>query len=104
MTGSSPIASNIVLDIFRKLQPALDNILAQKITDLYAGRWRPAPQDADENSEIVMKVEDGSVWITSLVLNGTDVLRLTQEIPQDDKTRTAMPITLWPTGRLHEFR
>ncbi|KIM79422.1 hypothetical protein PILCRDRAFT_10258 [Piloderma croceum F 1598] len=47
-------------------------------------------------------VDDGSLWILKLVLNGTDVLRLTQGVT--DALKNPMPITLWSTGRRHEFR
>ncbi|KAJ7200974.1 beta-lactamase/transpeptidase-like protein [Mycena rebaudengoi] len=101
MTGSASTAGDIVLEIFRQLQPALDRILAERAMELYAGRWIFRSND---DSEIIVRVREGSLWIKKLQLNGTDVLRLTQDIPAKDKGVSPFPITMWPTGRLHEFR
>ncbi|KAJ7476847.1 beta-lactamase/transpeptidase-like protein [Mycena galericulata] len=101
MTGTSPTAGDIVLDIFRRLQPTLDRLLALSATELYAGRWT---LNGSDESEIFITVVEGSLWITKLRLNGTDVLRLVQDIPDSGKKSTPKPITVWSTGRLHEFR
>ncbi|KAJ7683520.1 beta-lactamase/transpeptidase-like protein [Mycena rosella] len=101
MTGTAPTVGHLVLDIFRLLQPTLDGLLAASVAELYSGRW--IPRDNDE-SEIIVRVAEGSLWITKLQLNGTDVLRLVQDIPSSDTHSSAKPITMWSTGRLHEFR
>ncbi|KAJ7165664.1 beta-lactamase/transpeptidase-like protein [Mycena crocata] len=101
MTGSAPTAGDIVLNIFRQLQPTLDHLLAARVTELYSGRWTAS--DSRE-SEISIEVVEGSLWISKLHLNGTDVLRLVQSIPQTDTRTRVEPITMWSTGRLHEFR
>ncbi|KAJ6544346.1 beta-lactamase/transpeptidase-like protein [Mycena capillaripes] len=101
MTGSSPTAGDIVLDIFRQLQPTLDRLLAVSAAERYSGRWTSKD---DVESEISVRVAEGSLWITKLRLKGTDVLRLTQNIPDADKHSRVEPITMWSTGRLHEFR
>jgi len=67
MTGTSDTAGDITLDHF---QPTLDLILAREVTKLYSGQWSTTRGD----SEIVLGVDDGSLWLTKLVLNGTDVL------------------------------
>jgi hypothetical protein len=97
-TGTSDAAGDIALDIFRHIQPTLDLILAREVARLYSGQWCANGRD----SEIVLGVDDGSLWISKLVLNGTDVLRLTQGVA--DALKNPMPITLWSTGRRHEFR
>ncbi|KAF8169054.1 beta-lactamase/transpeptidase-like protein, partial [Mycena galopus ATCC 62051] len=101
MTGSAPIAGDMVLDIFRQLQPTLDRILSRSVARRYAGRWT-AEDEAE--SEISINVVEGSLWVTKLHLKGTDVLRLIQNIPDNDKHSLAAPITMWSTGRLDEFR
>jgi len=101
MTGTSDAAGDIALDIFRRFQPTLDIILAREVTKLYAGQWGTTGGD----SEIVLDVDDGSLWISKLVLNGTDVLRLTQGIIDVEFfLKEPTPIALWSTGRRHEFR
>lgn len=108
MTGPSNIAGDAVLDIFRLVQPALDSLLAKRTADIYSGRWTPVDDDGEgkwDVSEVNVEVEDGSLWITKLVLNGTDVLRMTQGISENDTTmQEAVPVTMWSTGRHHEFR
>lgn len=99
MTGSSNAAADIVLDIFRQIQPTLDRVLANEIAVLYSGTWYAS----DGESEITVKVHDGSLWITKLWLNGTDVLRLTQG-NSGEVAQNTTPITLWSAGRHHEFR
>ncbi|KAJ6579643.1 beta-lactamase/transpeptidase-like protein [Mycena vulgaris] len=101
MTGSAPTAGDIVLNIFRLLQPALDRRVTANVVELYSGRWSLSDNDG---SEIFIRVAEGSLWITKLQLNGTDVLRLIQDIPDDDRRSHPQPITMWSTGRLHEFR
>lgn len=100
MTGTASFVGDVALDIFRHMQPTLDRLLATQVASLYSGRWLPLD---DDNSEVAIKVSDGSLWITKLVLKGTDVLAMTQQIPPQESWK-AMPITLWSTGRLHEFR
>ncbi|KAJ7775676.1 beta-lactamase/transpeptidase-like protein [Mycena maculata] len=100
MTGTAPAVGDIVLDIFRRLQPTLDRLLATSAIELYSGRWT---QETERKSEIFITVAEGSLWITKLQLNGTDVLRLVQGIPEGDNAG-AEPISLWSTDRLHEFR
>lgn len=99
MTGTSEIAGDIALNIFKHIQPTLDFILAQQVSDLYSGKW----VSGDGNSTMTIVVSGGSLWIDSLVLNGTDVLRMTQGLNPDDG-KEPMPITMWSTGRTHEFR
>jgi hypothetical protein len=95
MTGTSDTAGDITLDHF---QPTLDLILAREVTKLYSGQWSATRGD----SEIFVRVDDGSLWLSKLVLNGTDVLRFTQGIT--DALKKPTPITLWSTERHHEFR
>lgn len=99
MTGTSETAGDIALNIFKRIQPTLDLILAQQVSDLYSGKWL----SGDGNSTTTIEVSGGSLWINSLVLEGTDVLRMTQGLIQDDG-KEPMPITMWSTGRTHEFR
>ena len=95
MTGTSDTAGDITLDHF---QPTLDLILAREVTKLSSGHWSATRGD----SQIFVRVDDGSLWLSKLVLNGTDVLRFTQGIT--DALKKPTPITLWSTERHHEFR
>lgn len=103
-TGSSGIASKIALDIFGQLQPSLDQILTKNAVENYAGTWGSADL-ADSEPRVVLIVEDGSLWISELKLNGTDVLRMIQGLSGDDVAKEpAMTVVMWSTGRQDEFR
>lgn len=99
MTGTLETVGDIALNIFKHIQPTLDLILAQQVSDLYSGIW----VSGDGNSTATIEVSGGSLWINSLVLEGTDVLHMTQGLNRDDG-KEPMPITMWSTGRTHEFR
>ncbi|CAK5276247.1 unnamed protein product, partial [Mycena citricolor] len=71
-----------------------DRLLAADAAELYSGAWTPI--DGNDESKLTIKVMDGSLWMTELRLNGTDVLGVVLPAPE--------PIALWSTGRLHEFR
>lgn len=103
-TGPSGIASKVALDIFGQLQPSLDQLLTKNAVDNYAGTWESADQ-ADSESGAVLIVRDGSLWISELKLNGTDVLRMTQGLSGDGSANEpGMPVMMWSTGRHDEFR
>ncbi|KAJ7618512.1 beta-lactamase/transpeptidase-like protein [Roridomyces roridus] len=92
MTGTSSAVGDLALEIFRRLQPTLDRLLASSATRLYSGGW------ISDDSEIIIAVNEGSLWVTQLQLKGSDVLRLVQD------NDNPQPITVWSTGRPHEFR
>lgn len=102
-TGSHKAAWSIALDIFKQLQPSLDQLLTKNSVDNYAGAWESAGLE-ESDSRAVLIVEDGSLWITKLILNGTDVLRMTRGLADGITNEAAMPATMWSTKRPHEFR
>ncbi|KAJ7174631.1 beta-lactamase/transpeptidase-like protein [Mycena filopes] len=112
MTGLAAPADDLVLSMFRLLQPVLDRRLAEQVARLYAGRWiDTSASDSDhsqstrDHSEVAISVAQGSLWISTLRLKGSDVLRLVQNLPQDPNGGAeAERITMWSTGKLHEFR
>jgi len=101
--GSSGVAPSIALDIFKRLQPPIDHLLVEDAISLYSGVWRDAFAE-DGDSEVVLAVDDGSLWATKVLLNGTDVLGMTQGLFAEPTKLVASPVNLWATGRQHEFR
>ncbi|CAK5282441.1 unnamed protein product, partial [Mycena citricolor] len=93
MTGTTPI-NDLVLDIFRAMQPILDRSLAADAAELYSGACTPI--DGSDESKLLITVMAGSLWMTELRLKGTGVLGVAFPTPE--------PIALSSTGRLHEFR
>lgn len=102
-TGSSGAAWSIALDIFKQLQPSLDQLLTKNSVDNYAGTWGSAGLE-ESDSIAVLIVEDGSLWINKLILNGTDVLRMTQGLADSITNEATMPAAMWSTKRQREFR
>ncbi|OCH88784.1 beta-lactamase/transpeptidase-like protein [Obba rivulosa] len=70
MSGQYADAAELAYKIFGIFQPAIDAALAQLASDLYSGTWKS--QDGDSSAFI--SVENGTLFMNNLVLNGTDVL------------------------------
>ncbi|KAJ7062795.1 hypothetical protein C8F01DRAFT_1281834 [Mycena amicta] len=105
MTGTNPIVGSLVLGHFPIPASPCSIGCWQDAWRVYTpGLWVHEASD----SEMVIAVEQGSLWVHKLQLRGSDVLRVIHGIPQDDSdTRTQRrvePITMWSTGRVHEFR
>ncbi|KIY65470.1 beta-lactamase/transpeptidase-like protein [Cylindrobasidium torrendii FP15055 ss-10] len=97
-TGASSVAGEAVHDVFEIMQPALDEILTKHSRTRYAGIWKGIGGDGrvkTADSEIVVSVDGGTLWVDKFVLNGADVLEVTQ---------AGVSVPLWSTGREDEFR
>lgn len=68
----------------------------QPAFNYYGGFW----QSGDMKSHAIVYVDNGSVWLGGLVLNGTDVFEVLEGRPSYPKTRK---YGLWSTGRDEEF-
>nr|A0A384XLH1.1 RecName: Full=Beta-lactamase-like protein str6; AltName: Full=Strobilurin A biosynthesis cluster protein r6 [Strobilurus tenacellus]ATV82116.1 hydrolase 2 [Strobilurus tenacellus] len=102
-TGTATVTGNIALEIFRIMQPYLDKLQERKVKERFAGHWRlPLQTNATSGSMVDISVSDGSLWITRLVLNGTDVLSLTEAMPAFGGARSRR-VALWSMRR-DEFR
>lgn len=91
MSSVYPDTGQIVYDAFEIMQPAIDNALAQLSEQLYAGSWK----SADGHSSASIVVEEGTLWITQLTLNGSDAL---------ETLRTSNRVALRSLERRDEFR
>jgi hypothetical protein len=67
-------AAKLAYDAFEIFQPAIDNVLAEMATALYAGSW--SSEDGDSSASIV--VDRGTLYMERFVSNGTDVLGMFQ--------------------------
>ena len=74
-------------------QPVFDRILEDQTRRLYGGTWFA------KDSEVVLTISDGSLWVTKMIVNGKNVL---SAFWGDDKV--SVPLTLWSTEREDEFR
>jgi hypothetical protein len=63
-------AAKLAYDAFEIFQPAIDSVLAEMATTLYAGSW--ASEDGDSSASVV--VDKGTLYMERFVSNGTDIL------------------------------
>jgi hypothetical protein len=63
-------AAKLAYDTFEIFQPAIDSVLAEAATALYAGSW--TSEDRESSASIV--VEKGTLYIEHFISNGTDIL------------------------------
>lgn len=63
-------AAKLAYDTFEIFQPAIDGVLTEMSTQLYAGSWT----GDDGNSSASIVVDKGTLYVERLISNGTDVL------------------------------
>jgi len=93
LTGHYPDAGKIAYDIFDVIQPAIDHLIAETATRLYAGTWT----DSASNSIAIVSVRRGTLWLAEYVLEGVDVLALFSG-------KSGGRMALRSSGRKDEFR
>lgn len=96
MTGRFPFASSIAVQTIQAFQSAFAREIRLVSNELYFGRW----VSDDHKSEAVTFIDNGSLYISKLVVNGTDIFAVL-EGPAYPRTRR---YGLWTTGREDEFR
>ena len=74
-------------------QPVFETILENQTQRLYGGTW------VANDSNVVLTVSDGSLWVTKMIVNGKNVL---SAFWGTDKV--SVPLTLWSTEREDEVR
>lgn len=94
MGGHYPDSAEIAYEAFEIFQPAIDKTLAERSNILFAGNWA----DENDTSSASIAVSRGTLYIDSLILNGTDVLA-----KFGVKSRVALRSTQLSDDR-HEFR
>jgi hypothetical protein len=67
-------AAKLAYDAFEIFQPAIDSVLAEMATSLYAGSW--TSEDGDSSASIV--VDKGTLYMERFISNGTDILGMFQ--------------------------
>lgn len=96
MTGRYHDAAYIATQIIQAFQAAFD----PKVTGIASGRFGGFWVSEDEMSTAVTYMENGSLWINQLILNGTDVF----EVLEGPRYPSHRRYGLWTTGRDDEFR
>ncbi|KAG8916832.1 hypothetical protein FRC00_014344, partial [Tulasnella sp. 408] len=95
MTGFDHNALKIAINAIQIFQGAFDRLLEQTTMELYGGYWK----SDDGKSEAITYVEKGSLWLSRLFLNGTDIFAVL-EGPLYPRGRR---YGIWTTGRDEEF-
>ncbi|KAG8921540.1 hypothetical protein FRC01_000197 [Tulasnella sp. 417] len=96
MTGLDHGALKIAINAIQIFQRAFDHLLEQTTMELYGGYWK----SDDGKSEMITYVEKGSLWLSRLFLNGTDIF----EVLEGPLYPRGRRYGIWTTGRDEEFR
>jgi hypothetical protein len=92
MTGGYPDSYWFTQKAIQAMQPVFETHLEVVTDQNYGGLWSSEGDNGPNQIEI--KVKRGVLWVTKWILNGDDYLKIYGH-PR---------ISLWSTGRLHEFR
>jgi len=85
--------SKRAIEIF---QPFFEHKLEESTRSHYSGEWVGSGDSGDSGENaITLVVTNGSLWVAKCVVNGDDLLEIYVG---------GNGLTLWSTGRLHEFR
>jgi hypothetical protein len=105
-TGSNPQPATVVLDALQKLQPAFQEQLLSQIVEAYVGTWDAESERGEQGGRDVAEVEvlHGQLFLNKLVVDGVDVLKSIRDAIGTGEPHQTLPVPLWSTGRLHEFR
>lgn len=96
MTGRYHDAAYIATQVIQTFQAAFDSRITEIASTRYDGFW----VSEDEMSTAVTYMENGSLWINQLLLNGNDVF----EVFEGPRYPSHRRYGLWTTGRDEEFR
>lgn len=97
LAGHYPDAAKVAYEIIRVVQPLIDIIAAETASKLYAGTYTSHIGDGEGESQAIVNVRKGTLYLDAYVLSGVDVLQLFG-------APAYKPIPLRPSGRSGEFR
>ncbi|KAF8807818.1 beta-lactamase/transpeptidase-like protein [Phlegmacium glaucopus] len=96
LTGTFVDTSAIASETAKHFQPVFAKALETQLTRKYVGTWINGADIAE------VKLVDGHLYLSKLVIRGVDVLQYVQN--QNSLVKKAVPVALWTTGRVGEFR
>ncbi|KAF9454094.1 beta-lactamase/transpeptidase-like protein [Macrolepiota fuliginosa MF-IS2] len=103
LTGTYTNTAEIVHRAASLFQPAIHKLLEERVTKAYTGHWAGAStEDHKGRTTAEIKLINGGLYLTELVVRGYDVLRIVEDA--DVSLHKPYPIALWNTGRPGEFR
>ncbi|KAJ7446452.1 beta-lactamase/transpeptidase-like protein [Mycena galericulata] len=98
VTGNYTDTVTLAREAISRFQPAFENLLLYQALYTYGGVW------VGDDGVAVVTIQDGALYLQTLVIGNQDVLALLQTTPGGPPAPTSKPVALWSTGRPHEFR
>lgn len=104
VTGTYQNTAAIVQEAASLYQPAIRSLLENRVKNAYVGRWVESSSSIEkgETTTAQVKLMNGALYITELIVRGHDVLKIIED--SDIDFHKPYPIALWNTGRPNEFR
>lgn len=97
LTGTAENSAMWVEEAVSRFNPVFENIQKRQILRVYGGVW------GNGDDRATVELLNGALYITQLIIRGTDVLRQIQN-PDPNVGEKGKPVALWTTGRTGEFR
>jgi hypothetical protein len=96
-TGSNTDTSTILAEAAKHFLPTFEKLFHIELQRRYVGTW----VNGDDVAEV--SLNRGNLFLKKLFIRGLDVLKLVQTAGSDMQ-RAGVPVALWSTGRVGEFR
>ncbi|KAF9048731.1 beta-lactamase/transpeptidase-like protein [Panaeolus papilionaceus] len=97
LTGVYKQAHDVTAKVIEAIHPAFQQLQSTALAKLYAGSW------SGSNSTVNVIASGESLFLESLVVDGMDIVNFMGQQVRGPNA-TSIPIPLWSTGRLGEFR
>jgi hypothetical protein len=97
ITGTYTDTSTILEEAAKRFLPTFEKLFQVELQRRYVGTW------VNGNDVAEISLNRGNLFLKKLVIRGLDVLKLVQTA-DTGMQRTGVPVVLWSTGRVGEFR
>lgn len=102
VTGTYANTAAFVHQAVSLFQPAIRTLLQERVNKAYVGSWVATGGAKEEITTAEIKIINGGLYLTELVVRGFDVLKIIEDA--DISLHGPSPVALWNTGRPGEFR
>jgi hypothetical protein len=97
-TGTCTDTSTILEEAAKQFLPTFEKLFQVELQRRYVGTW----VNGDDVAEV--SLNRGNLFLKKLFIRGLDVLKLVQTAGTGLTQRAGVPVALWSTGRVGEFR
>lgn len=98
ITGTNTDTGTILAEAAKHLLPTLEKLFQVELKRRYVGTWI----NGDDVAEV--SLNRGNLILKKLFIRGLDVLKLAQTADAGLTQKAGVPVALWSTGRVGEFR